>query len=72
MRVSSVSYGFTKNLGGFQSQRVDATVELQEGDDFDSALNLAVAIVNEALELGLTPAQRELLTAEHHRVGWLK
>lgn len=69
MRVSSVSYGFTKNLRNFQSQRVDATVELTEGDnfDFDDALELASAVVNEALDIPLDSAQRGALSRERRR-----
>ena len=61
MRVSQVSFGFTKNLGNFQSQRVDATIDIGEGEDPDMALALAVAFVKEAQDLVLSEEEQELL-----------
>jgi hypothetical protein len=71
MRVSSVSYGFTKNLGNFQSQRVDATVKCGDnaGDNFDDALILASAVVNEALGLPIGPEQGKALREERDRAA---
>lgn len=61
MRVSSVSFGFTKNLGNYESMRVDAVVELLDGEDFDTALALAAAIVNEAVDNPLDANEQEIL-----------
>ena len=33
MSIKTISYGQTKNLGNYQSERLDITVELEEGDD---------------------------------------
>ena len=60
MRVTSVTFGFTKNLGNFQSARADATVELADGDAPGKALVLARAIVYD--ELGM-PLDEEEQTA---------
>lgn len=62
MRVKQVAFGYTKNLGNYQSMRVDAVVEVGEGEDFDEALILASAVVHEALDLPVDPAQAQMLT----------
>lgn len=69
MRVTSVSYGFTKNLGNFQSQRVDATVEVREGESEETALDLAVAFVHESLGETLEIEQQRLLYAYRSEVS---
>lgn len=68
MRISTVSYGFTKNLGNFQSQRVDCTVELQDDEDPDTALELAVAFVEEALDHEIDSRQEHILEVMRTRV----
>lgn len=68
MRIRSVSYGFTKNLGNFQSQRVDCSVELQEDEDPDTALELAVAFVEEALDHEIDSRQESILEGMRTRV----
>jgi hypothetical protein len=67
MRVSKVTYGFTKNVGNFQSMRVDATVELREGDSFDDALDLASAVVDDALGDKLNEEDAKRLRTERMR-----
>lgn len=69
MRVKSVAFGFTKNLGNFQSARVDVSVELAEGESFDRALDLAQAVVNEALDQDMSPEMQALLDAERARAA---
>lgn len=61
MRISTVSVGFTKNLGNFQSMRADATVEVSQGESFDEAIELASAVVMEALDENLTQEQSNAL-----------
>lgn len=61
MRITSVSFGYTKNMGNYESMRVDATVELLEGEDFDTALALAAAVVNEAVDNPLDANEQEIL-----------
>jgi hypothetical protein len=58
MRVSKVAFGYTKNLGNFQSMRADAEIQLEEGESFDDALILASAVVMEALGMELDEEQR--------------
>lgn len=53
MRVKTVTFGFTKNLGNFQSARADVTVELHEGDTTVGAFNLARAAVWQELDMPL-------------------
>jgi hypothetical protein len=69
MRITSVSFGFTKNLGNYESMRVDATVELLEDESFDGALQLASGVVNEALDRSTTAGEHILLAAERRRVS---
>lgn len=51
MRVSSVTFGFTKNMGNYQSARMEATVEINEDDDVADAVVLAQAIVKDSLDM---------------------
>lgn len=69
MKITQVSYGFTKNLGNFQSQRLDVTVACEnEFDDPDIALELAVAFVQEAIDAKLDPGQVNLLESYRRKV----
>ena len=61
MIIASVSYGFTKNLGNFQSARVDCQIDVAEGENPDDALLLASAFVHEALDIPLTNREAQLL-----------
>lgn len=38
MRVKTIAYGKTFNLGNYESQRIDMTAELEEGEDEQVAL----------------------------------
>jgi hypothetical protein len=70
MRIIEVSYGFTKSLPGYQSQRVDARVQINdEMENPDEALDLAVAFVNEALEIPLSENQKSLLSTMRAQGG---
>ena len=53
MRVKAVNFGFTKNLPNFQSARADATIELNDSEDYAAAMCLAAAIVKETLDMPL-------------------
>jgi hypothetical protein len=37
MQVKTISYGRTKNLGNYQSERLDVTAELSDGEDETTA-----------------------------------
>lgn len=65
MRVSSVTFGFTKSVPGYQSQRADCTIEVQEGESADRAMELAAAFVFESLDM---PHNDQLL--RNWRAGW--
>lgn len=49
MIVKTLTYGRTKNLGNYQSERLDITVELDETDDPKGALTEAKQFVLAAL-----------------------
>jgi hypothetical protein len=38
MHVKTIAYGKTFNLGNYESQRIDMTAELEEGEDEQVAL----------------------------------
>lgn len=66
MRIKSVTFGFTKNMGSFQSARADCTVKCsEEGLDFRRAMLLAEAVVYEELEMKLQPAH-DLVLRNYH------
>lgn len=66
MRVKSVTFGFTKNLGNYQSAKADVTIELQEDESFDSAMVLAAALVKDTLDEKLDEAEQEALLKNAH------
>jgi hypothetical protein len=69
MRVKTVTFGFTKNLGNFQSARADCTIELgtHAADVYEKAMLLAEAVVYEELEMPLTAAHKQVLAdTENH------
>lgn len=67
MRVKSVTFGFTKNLGNYQSARADCTVEFREDEADSEAVDrgwiLAAAQVKATLGEGLDPAEAGALQA---------
>lgn len=72
-RVSAVTYGFTKNLGNFQSQKLEVTVEQNsEADDADLLIELAVAIVREAQDFDLTEREQQILSLYRETTLFIK
>jgi hypothetical protein len=69
MRVKSVTFGFTKNLGNYQSARAEVTVELDQVDwdrshpeaATDTAMVLACAIVKDTLDVKLNADEANVL-----------
>lgn len=49
MQVTTISYGKTFNLGQYQSERIDLTATLAEGDD---AIEAALRLKAHVLRLG--------------------
>lgn len=45
MQITTIAYGFTFNRGNYQSERIDLTATLGEGDDLDAAALLLKARV---------------------------
>ena len=62
MRVESVTFGFTKNLGNFHSARADVTIaydgELRTAQEM---LTLARALVREELDMPIDSSERAAL-----------
>lgn len=38
MRVTTIAIGFTKNLGNYQSERIDLTADISEEDNLDTCV----------------------------------
>lgn len=51
MKVTEVAFGFTKNMGNYQSARAEVKIELEEGEDPVEAMNEAKEFVAEQLGL---------------------
>lgn len=49
MRVKEVEFGFTKNMGNYQSQKASVVVEVGENDTEEAAFNKARMTVMKAL-----------------------
>lgn len=67
MRIKTVSFGFTRNLGNFQSARADCTVELTEGESWDDAMALAAAVTKETLDIELDADEKGMLRQAQRR-----
>ncbi len=55
MIIKTVSYGFTKNLGNDQSERLDLTAELDHNDDVAESIDILKAIVEAELKIKREP-----------------
>lgn len=51
MRVKELSYGRVSNLGNYETERLECTVELEEGDSPKEALNRARKFVHTNLDI---------------------
>lgn len=49
MNIKSISYGFTKNLGNYQSERLDITIEIQPDDDVAEKVRELKKFVHDSL-----------------------
>lgn len=63
MKVSKVTYGFTKNIGNYQSARAEVTVDLDPDDDHYEAMALARSLVKLELDMPLS-AEEDILVGE--------
>lgn len=59
MIIKTISYGFTKNLGNYQSERLDATIELEDLDTPEHALEQLKQFVKQQLDLEPKPEKSE-------------
>lgn len=50
MRITTITYGFTKNLGNFQSERLDMTAEVDPHEDEQQVFNVLKTTVRDALD----------------------
>lgn len=49
MEIKTISYGLTKNLGNYQSARLDLSVEIKEGENWDNELRQLKILVAEQI-----------------------
>jgi len=47
MEIKTISYGLTRNLGNYQSARLDLSVEIKEGENWDNELRQLKVLVAE-------------------------
>jgi hypothetical protein len=59
MIIKTISYGFTKNLGNYQSERLDITAELDHNDDVGDSIAILKGIVHAELEIDQKPKTPE-------------
>jgi hypothetical protein len=63
MIIKTITYSRTKNLGNFESERLEMTAEVEEGDNPDVAAKLLGHRVNELLS-GQKLSQAQKLAEE--------
>jgi hypothetical protein len=51
MKIKTISYQRVKNLGNFQSERMEAIAEVDKDEDIEAAIESLKAIVHKALGL---------------------
>jgi hypothetical protein len=49
MEIKTISYGLTRNLGNYQSARLDLSVEIKEGENWDNELRQLKLLVAEQI-----------------------
>lgn len=59
MRLSSVTYSRTRNLGDYNSARLEATVEVNEGESGAEAIRLAKEFVHKGLGIPVPASPRQ-------------
>jgi hypothetical protein len=59
MIIKTISYGFTKNLGNYQSERLDITAELDHNDDAHDVIVALKELVHYELEISQQPKPTE-------------
>ncbi len=45
MKIKTISYGLTRNLGNFESARLDISIEIEENDDYEQSFKALKAMV---------------------------
>lgn len=64
MKVKTIAYGKTFNLGNYESQRIDMTAELDEGEDEQLALlRLKAAVLGSGGDFDGARRTREAVAA---------
>ena len=59
MKITEVGYGFTFNVGNYQSERLDCKVEVEEGETAQDALDKARKFVQQQHKRGAEVEQLE-------------
>jgi hypothetical protein len=59
MRIREVGYGFTFNVGNYQSERIDCRIEIEEGETARDALDEARQFVQVQHKRGVEAEQLE-------------
>ena len=49
MKITTVSFGLTKNLGNYESARLDITAEIQDGENWEETLEQLKVLVNDKI-----------------------
>ena len=45
MKIKTISYGLTRNLGNYETARLDVSVELEDNDDYEKSFQKLKAMV---------------------------
>lgn len=71
MKVKTIAYGKTFNLGNYESQRIDMTAELDEGEDEQIALlRLKAAVLGSGGDVAGAQRLREAVAALSEAEDW--
>lgn len=61
MQVKTISYGHTKNLGNYQSERLDVTAELSDDEDATTAFEQLKTWVTQRLYPETATAEADVI-----------
>ena len=45
MKIKTISYGLTRNLGNYESARLDVQIEIEDNDDYEKSFQALKAMV---------------------------
>ena len=67
MKATSLTYSKLHNLGNYSNERVDLTLEFEDGDRADDVLSKARMFVDR--ELGLSPHPRDIIARSNAAIS---